>query len=154
MKNFLWSSSLEGTRNNLVKWEIVCLPKQEGGAWASEVKGVRLCSLSPFLQQGNKWKEGNGLYISLWYVHWIDQLSISSIFPSIRFSPRDRIIDIIQENSWNFPSNLPVNLKDFLLLSTGGIFISDSSPTLSHGHPFLEELLFLYPLPKRKPGIS
>ena len=31
MRNFLWSGSSETTRSNLVKWETVCLLKQEGG---------------------------------------------------------------------------------------------------------------------------
>ena len=31
MRNFLWSSSSEKKRSNLVNWEKVCVPKAEGG---------------------------------------------------------------------------------------------------------------------------
>lgn len=97
----------------------------------------RLHSLSSFLQEGSKWQVVNGLSISLWYDHWIDQASISSRFPSIQFSPSDRVIDIIQENSWNIPSSLPGDLMDFLLLSTGDILIPKSRLPF-HRHSLLD----------------
>ena len=39
----------------------------------------------------------------------------------------DRVMDIIQENSWCIPLNMPVDLKEFLLLSTNEILVPDSS---------------------------
>ena len=38
MGNLLWSANPERTRSNLVKWEIVCLPKSEGGLGLRRVK--------------------------------------------------------------------------------------------------------------------
>ena len=31
MRNFLWFDNLEKTNSNLVRWDLVCLPKSEGG---------------------------------------------------------------------------------------------------------------------------
>lgn len=97
----------------------------------------------PFLQLGSKWTLGNGLSISLWYGHWIDHQSVSSKFPSIQFPPMDRGIDIIHENSWSIPQNMPVDLKDFLLHSTNDILVVDnySLDTLSWMTPLLVSLL-------------
>lgn len=38
MRNFLWSASSEKQRSNLVNWELVCLPKTEGGPGLHRVK--------------------------------------------------------------------------------------------------------------------
>lgn len=38
MRNFLWSASLEKQRSNLVNWELVCLPKTQGGLGLRRVK--------------------------------------------------------------------------------------------------------------------
>lgn len=86
----------------------------------------RLRTLSPFLQQGNKWTVGNGLSISLWYDHWLDNHTISSRFPNIQFSPLDRVSEIIHDNSWNIPPNLLAQLQEFLLHSTDDIMVADS----------------------------
>lgn len=38
MRNFLWSSSAEYKRKNLVKWDQVCVPKAEGGLGLRRIK--------------------------------------------------------------------------------------------------------------------
>lgn len=65
--------------------------------------------------------------ISLWFDHWIDRDFISSKFPTIHFSSMDWVIDIIHENSWTIPPQLPPHLKDYLLQSTRDILIADDS---------------------------
>ena len=38
MRNFLWSSSSDKKRSNMVNWKVVCLPKSEGGLGLRKVK--------------------------------------------------------------------------------------------------------------------
>ena len=38
MRNFLWFASSEKQRSNLVNWDLVCLPKTEGGLGLRRVK--------------------------------------------------------------------------------------------------------------------
>lgn len=52
---------------------------------------------------------------------------ISSRFPTIHFSSMDSVIDIIHENYWTIPPQLPLHLKDYMLQSTRNILIADDS---------------------------
>lgn len=38
IRNFLWSAFPDKSKSNFVKWEIVCLPKNEGGLGLRRVK--------------------------------------------------------------------------------------------------------------------
>lgn len=67
----------------------------------------------------------NEASISLWFDNWCDKDSISSRLPSIQFSPRDRVSDIIHDYSWSFTSLLPPNIRDFLLQSTRDILLME-----------------------------
>ena len=37
-RNFLWSANPNQTKRNLIKWKVVCLPKEEGGLGLRRVK--------------------------------------------------------------------------------------------------------------------
>eukprot|EP00268_Persea_americana_P027438 TRINITY_DN26813_c0_g1_i6.p2 TRINITY_DN26813_c0_g1~~TRINITY_DN26813_c0_g1_i6.p2 ORF type:complete len:182 (+),score=20.95 TRINITY_DN26813_c0_g1_i6:4651-5196(+) len=54
---------------------------------------------------------------------------IAPRFPNIQFSDKDRLADIIHNNSWRVPPHFPAELHDFLLQSTSQILLEGSSVT-------------------------
>lgn len=42
LRKFLWSGSFDSRKTNFVKWEIVCLPKSEGGLGIHTIKELNL----------------------------------------------------------------------------------------------------------------
>lgn len=87
----------------------------------------RLRSFSSLIQRDSRWVVGNGRSISLWFDKWIDHDPITPRFPSIQFSELDLVADIIVDNAWYIPIQLPIQLQEFLALSTNPIPIGDST---------------------------
>ncbi|XXG49241.1 hypothetical protein AAC387_Pa02g3479 [Persea americana] len=87
----------------------------------------KLSSLSTFLQGDSRWVAGNVKSINLWFDNWIDHFSIASRFPYIQFSDLDLVAEIIVDNAWLIPIQLPMQLHDFLAISTVPISIGDNT---------------------------
>lgn len=60
----------------------------------------------------------NGHSIQLWLDNWIDHEPIAQRFPLLLFPESDRVVDIIQGNSWIIPENIPAEVHSFLLQQT------------------------------------
>eukprot|EP00268_Persea_americana_P000665 TRINITY_DN10201_c1_g1_i1.p2 TRINITY_DN10201_c1_g1~~TRINITY_DN10201_c1_g1_i1.p2 ORF type:complete len:110 (-),score=12.25 TRINITY_DN10201_c1_g1_i1:67-396(-) len=83
--------------------------------------------MSSLLQRESRWTVGNDKSISLWFDNWIDNISIASKVPCIQFSEYDSVVDLIFEDAWLIPIQLPVVLQDFLSNATNLIQISETS---------------------------
>ncbi|GKC40118.1 putative RNA-directed DNA polymerase, partial [Tanacetum coccineum] len=136
MRNFLWSpgASLKGKAK--VAWDVVCLPKDEGGLgirrWVKWIHAYKLCGrnfwdiplrgnmswgwrkilqLRPIVREFIWHKVGNGSNTSLWYDRWCAASPLANHVSNrdvfrAGLSLSSCISDIVAGNVWNWPSDL------------------------------------------------
>lgn len=89
----------------------------------------RIRSLANLLQLGSHWELGNGKFILLWHDNWIDKVPIAQRFPLLQFSGNNRVVNLIQGNSWSIPATIPAEVWSYLLQQTNLLPLSGTSAT-------------------------
>ncbi|GJY74743.1 reverse transcriptase domain, reverse transcriptase zinc-binding domain protein [Tanacetum coccineum] len=163
LRHFLWCHGSSGKGKSKVAWEIVCLPKEEGGLGIRRLEcfnlalmathvwkllilkeslwgWINILSLRPIIRRFIWSKVGNGNTTSIWYDQW------STLEPlAHRVSSRDivrsgltlqsKVSDIVVNGSWSWPVDL---LSKYPFLSNYNTPINDNVDRLvwsdSHGN--------------------
>ncbi|GJW93328.1 hypothetical protein Tco_0173000 [Tanacetum coccineum] len=128
MRGFVWCQGNMRKGHAKVAWDVVCLPKDEGG------QGIRrkILQLRPLIRDNMWYKIGDGNVASLWFDKWCDLSPLSNFI-----SPRDwyraglnsssKVQEVTRNGTWDWP---PYLTDKFPMLQTINIILSQSPDCL------------------------
>nr|GEZ63726.1 hypothetical protein [Tanacetum cinerariifolium] len=119
MRQFLWSHGSSGKGKSKVAWEIVCLPKHEGGLGIRRLECFNSALMASHIWKLLTLKEslwskiGNERNTSLWFDTWTDfELLAAQISPRdiarSGLSLQSKVQDVIHHGLWVWPQELLV----------------------------------------------
>ncbi|GJY41443.1 hypothetical protein Tco_0428713 [Tanacetum coccineum] len=143
MRGFLWSPSSLKKGRSKVAWEVVCLPKNEGGLGIRRLEVFnsalmiahiwkllslkeslwgwrKILQLRPTISEFIWCNLGDGAATSLWFDKWCEMGPLANLISSrdifrAGLSHTSKVRDIIQDGAWNWPQDL---LSKYPFLST------------------------------------
>ncbi|GJR30422.1 auxin efflux carrier [Tanacetum coccineum] len=150
MRNFLWCPGSDSRGKAKVAWDVVCLPKVEGGLgirrldyfnsalmdvplWGNMTWGwCKILQLRPIVREFIWYKISNGMRTSLWFDTWCEASSLANHVSSrdihrSGLNPKSMVIDIVHDGNWIWPQEL---LEKYPILNSYTLQISNECDRL------------------------